>query len=447
MHPSTRLDKHSCQSSLPLSSWSGVLDHFVDGFTRPSFALFCKLVMAWIICPGRHTTTRLYLLAEPEGDRAHDAYHRFLREGAWRLEHLWRTTTVLLVQTLCPRGRVHVAIDDTIFRKWGRKVEGSGRYKDPVRSLGRSVVYMSGLNFVCLTLLVSTSWGTLSVALPIGERLYRKRGSTHVELATEMLTDLAAWLPNREFAVVADGAYCPLARAPLTRTVVVSRARMNAELYDPEFPQSSPRRPGRPRQRGNRLPSPAAMAADPSLPWRVCRVRVRGRVIERKLFARRVLWWATCRQRPLLLVLVRDPAALNRDEYLFTTDVAATPESVVSDYADRWVIEVMHRDCKQLLAAETPQCWRDHGPERAGALSFLVYSLVWFRYLAQCTDSSRQPWLRRAWYTGKLAPAFSDALADVRRQLWLEGNLSGSRRNRLSNKFDLALIEALAYAA
>lgn len=447
MHPSTRLDKHSSRSWLLISSWSGLLDHFVGGFTQPSFVLFCKLVMAWIVCPGRHTITRLYLLAEPEGDRAHDAYHRFLRGGAWHLEHLWRTTTVLLVQSMCPSGRVQVAIDDTIFRKWGRKVEGSGRYKDPMRSLGRSVVYMSGLNFVCLTLLVSTSWGTLSIALPIGERLYRKQRSTHIELATEMLTDLADWLPDREFTVVADGAYSPLARAPLTRTVVVSRARMNAEIYDPEFPLPTARRPGRPRRRGNRLPTPAAMAADPCLPWRVCRVGVRGRVLERKVFARRVLWWATCRERPLLLVIVRDPAALNRDEYLFTTDLAATPDSVVSDYANRWVIEVMHRDCKQLLAAETPQCWRDHGPERAGAMSFLVYSLVWYRFLAHGTDSSRQPWPTRAWYASKRAPAFADALAYVRRQIWLESNLAGSRRHRLPNKFDLALIDALAYAA
>lgn len=443
MHPSTRLDKHSA----PRSSWSCFLEQFRDAFTRPSFVLFCKLLMAWIVCPGRHTITRLYLLAEPEGDRAHDAYHRFLRGGAWRLEHLWRTTTVLLVQNLCPSGRVQVAVDDTIFRKWGRKVEGSGRYKDPMRSLGRSVVYMSGLNFVCLTLLVPTSWGTLRIALPIGERLYRKQRSTHVQLAIEMLTDLAAWLPEREFTVVADGAYCPLARAPLTRTTVISRARMNAEIYDPEFPRPTSPRPGRPRRRGNRLLSPAAMAADPSLPWRTCRVQVRGRILERKVFARRVLWWATCRERPLLLVIVRDPAAVNRDECLFTTDLAAPPDSVVRDYADRWVIEVMHRDCKQLLAAETPQCWRGRGPERAGALSFLVYSLVWYRYLAHCTDPGQQPWPTRDWYAGKCAPAFADALAHVRRHLWLESNLTGSRRHRLPNKFQVALIDALAYAA
>lgn len=269
MHPSTRLDKSSCRPSALPPPWTDLLGRFVGGFTRPSFATFCKLVVAWIICPGRHTITRLYLLAEVEGDHAHDAYHRFLRDGVWNFDWLWRTVTVLLVQQLCPQGPVRLAIDDTIFRKWGRKVEGSGRYKDPLRSLGRSVVYMTGLNFVCLTLLVPTSWGTLTLALPVGVRLYRKRISTHLELALEMLQAVAEWLPDREFIVVADGAYSRLARNELKRITVISRSRKNAEIYDPEFPRL--RRPGRPRRRGDRLPSPAEMAAARRLPWRVSR--------------------------------------------------------------------------------------------------------------------------------------------------------------------------------
>lgn len=445
MHPSTHLDKDPRQPCASPSPWADLLDQFLGAFTKPSFSTFCKLVVAWIICPGRHTITRLYLLAEVEGDHAHDAYHRFFRDGAWNFQWLWQAVTVLLVQELCPRGTVRLAVDDTIFRKWGRQVEGSGRYKDPLRSLGRSVTYMSGLNLVCLSLLVATSWGTLTVALPIGIRLYRKQGPSHVQLALEMLEAVAEWLPDRELMVVADGAYSRLARSELERITLISRSRKNAEIYDSEFPRL--RRPGRPRRRGARLPSPAQMAADPDLPWRVYQVRVRARVIERQIFARRMLWWATSGPRPLLLVIVRDPSHLNRDEYLFCTDVAADPQAVAAAYADRWVVEVMHRDCKQLLAAETPQCWRRKGPERAGAMSLLVYSLVWYRYLNESVERGNQAWPGRPWYPAKAAPAFADALAAARRQLWRGGHLAGSRRDRLRPKFEDALVEALAYAA
>ena len=61
------------------------------------------------------------------------------------MEQLWRKLTIALVDSLCPNGRLHLAVDDTIFQKWGRKVEGSGRYKDPVRSSGRDVVFVTGL--------------------------------------------------------------------------------------------------------------------------------------------------------------------------------------------------------------------------------------------------------------------------------------------------------------
>jgi hypothetical protein len=86
--------------------------------------IFWKLIVAWVIGPGRHPITRLYSIAEPDGRRAHDTYHRFLRLGAWSLERLWRTLALLVVAALCPHGQLELAIDDTIFQKWGRKVEG-----------------------------------------------------------------------------------------------------------------------------------------------------------------------------------------------------------------------------------------------------------------------------------------------------------------------------------
>ena len=418
---------------------------FAACFTRPSFAIFWKLVIAWVICPGRHTITRLYLVAEPEGSRAHDAYHRFFRAGAWGLEQLWRRLTIALVESLCPNGKLHLAVDDTIFQKWGRKVEGSGRYKDPVRSSGRDVVFVTGLNFVSVALLVRPPWGGMPLALPVCVRLYRKQGPNHIELAAAMITEVAAWFPEREFLVVADGAYSSLARTNLPRTVVVSRTRKNAELYDPYLAPRPAGQRGRPRMRGDRLPSPGQMARDPELAWRACQVEVRGRLIERLVYARKVLWWFTCRESPVLLVIVRDPAGRSDDHYLFTTDSDAAPELVISTYANRWAIEKTHRNCKQLLGAEDPQCWRRRGPERAGALSLFIYSLVWYWYVVVHGDCPA--WQRHPWYGGKATPSFVDALAEARRELWRERVFAESDRAPLSTKFQTALIETLAYAA
>src|SRR5438445_5948837 len=58
-------------------------------FTQPSFAIFGELISAWVLCPARHTVTALIRIADPGGRRAHDAYHRFLRAGAWSMAALW----------------------------------------------------------------------------------------------------------------------------------------------------------------------------------------------------------------------------------------------------------------------------------------------------------------------------------------------------------------------
>ena len=417
MHPTTRHSQVSPPVSTPtITSWPSMLASFAGCFTRPSFAVFWRLIIAWILCPGRRTITRLYLIAEPDGNRAHDAYHRFLRVGAWSMEQLWQTLAVLLVAVLCPRGTLPLALDDTIFRKWGNKIEGAGRYKDPLRSSGPDVVFLTGLNFVSLGLLIRPPWGGMPLALPLSVRLYRKQGPSHIEIAAAMIAEVAAGFPDRDFVLVCDGAYSSLARANLPRTVVISRTRKNAQLYDPRLPTRRPGQPGRPRLRGERLASPSEMGQDPNLPWRSCKLGIRGRQVERLIYARVVLWWFTCKAAPVLLVIVRDPAGRQEDEYLFTTDPGAQPEQVVSAYADRWAIEETHRNCKQFLGGEDPQCWRKQGPERAGAMSFFGYSLVWSWYVV--VHGGCPAWRQHAWYGSKATPSFADALATLRRELW-----------------------------
>lgn len=56
-----------------LDGWLNLLGAFQPVFTAPGFAVWVRLVSAWVRCPGRHTLTRLYLLAEPTHQRAHDA--------------------------------------------------------------------------------------------------------------------------------------------------------------------------------------------------------------------------------------------------------------------------------------------------------------------------------------------------------------------------------------
>jgi len=51
--------------------------------SQPSFSIFETLVAGWVLVPGRRTLTAMICAADPEGEGAHDAYHRFVRAARW----------------------------------------------------------------------------------------------------------------------------------------------------------------------------------------------------------------------------------------------------------------------------------------------------------------------------------------------------------------------------
>jgi hypothetical protein len=296
------------------AGWTALLAACAEVFTRPSIALFCTLMSAWVLCPGRRTVTRMIGVADSEGQHAHDAYHRFLRAGAWTMTALWQTLVGLLVPRLVPAGVLRVDLDDTLFHKAGRKIEGAGTFRDPIRSTARHVAYAVGLNVVVLTLRLTPPWGGEPLGLPVNVRLYRKGGSSHLELGALMLRELATWLPDRHFALTCDGAYAALAGEELARTHVTSRMRRDAALYLPPPPRKRGQR-GRPRKKGRRLPSPAHLARRATRGWVPTTLDVRGKPVERLLLCRPVLWYHVCPQRLVLLVIVRDPLGKQPDDF------------------------------------------------------------------------------------------------------------------------------------
>ena len=117
------------------AAWSATIWSVAFAFTRPSFAIFADVMAGWVLTPGRRTITRIIGVIDPEGRRAHDAYHRFLRDGAWRMDRLWQTLAVTIVERLVAIDAPVLAdLDDTLHHKAGRRIEGAGIFRDAVRS-------------------------------------------------------------------------------------------------------------------------------------------------------------------------------------------------------------------------------------------------------------------------------------------------------------------------
>jgi hypothetical protein len=239
---------------------------------------------------------------------------------------------------------------------------------------------------------------------------HRRAYRTRPEQAVELLEVLCKYRENRRFHVVADSAYggqsvlCHLpANCDLT-----SRLVKDARLYDAR-PERKRGTNGRPRKRGERLPTPQQMLAGRC---RRVTLDIYGRTEEARL-ADRVAHVHAAPER-LLRVVAADAVQGGRgQEAFYSTSSDATAEQVIAWYAMRWSIEVTNHTSKQHLGFEQPQGWTRRSVERTAPLAMLLYSLIvlWF---AREGHRSWRPMVC-PWYTSKTAPSFADMLSTLRR--------------------------------
>jgi hypothetical protein len=82
-----------------------------------------------------------------------------------------------------------MGIDDTIERRWGKRIAARGIYRDPVRSSDSHFVKTSGLRWLSLMLLVEIPWAKRVWALPFltvlapSERYDQSRERRHKSLS------------------------------------------------------------------------------------------------------------------------------------------------------------------------------------------------------------------------------------------------------------------------
>jgi len=422
------------------STWTDMINQFLFILTTPGAKIFVRLVEGWILCTVRRTITGVLPFADPANEHTHDAYHRFFPDARWSMADVWRILTRMLIAIFCRNGTITLALDDTLFHHSGKKVNGAGYWRDAVRSTKSKTIYAWGLSLVVLTLQIQPPWGGEPLGLPINMRLHRKNQASLIELAERMINEVIQWFPKRLFRVVGDGFYATLAGKELVATII-SRIQCNAEIYDLPVKLRSKGR-GRPRKKGKRLLCPKKMAQYVRN-WQKVKVRERGKIKTRLVYAREVLWYRVW-QEPILLVISRDPQGKEKDDFFFTTDATMNPSEVIGFFADRWAIEDTFKNTKQFLGGQQPQIWKRQGPERAAALSLWLYSVVWLWYLRQKAD--KRYFMVQPWNPLKCTPSFTDAIAALRRELWRERIKCMFGKAAVHDKKFEFLLEALAPA-
>jgi DDE superfamily endonuclease len=404
-------------------SLHSLLAPFSVCFRSEVFATFSLMVTAWVVCLGRRTVSRVWETTGRSATQDHSKAFRLFSEAAWNWDEVGR---ILLVKLLCafvPGGRVWLVSDDTLCHKRGAKVAFGGIFLDAVLSSKRHKVCRFGTNWVTLGLVVQLPFRQdRFFCLNVLWRVYAKKDKanpgghrTKSQLAREMVEVVASWLPGRGLMVVGDSAYIGkhLLKGLPEGVAAVGPIHWKAALTSP-LPEGYAGR----RKKGEPLTTPKQALVDDRWPWQELLLRhPKGEKGLQVKVLGPCCWYNSAGQAPLLVVLVRDPEGMWRDEALLSSDLELSAQEVVLGYVKRWCVEPCYCDAKQLLGFHEPMVWCAAGVTRAHPMAWFAGCLVVLWY---AEEGRHQPQARRhrPWYKDKVEPTFADMLACLRLHLW-----------------------------
>jgi hypothetical protein len=399
-------------------------------FTRPTFQRVVPLIVGAILTMCRRTITGVLWTMRGVIVGHCSTYHRVFSRAAWSLWPLGKVLTAAILRLIPEEEPVLVPMDDTTAQHRGKKVYGKGCHHDAVRSSHSHIVWRWGHRWVVLAISVKLPFTWRRWALPVLVALYRPKELNQAEgrrhkpaplLARQLMAALIHWFPQRKFIFLGDGGYashelgsfCLRHRRHAT---LVSRFHKDANLYCP--PPKNKGDKGRPRIKGPKLPTPEQTVA------RSRRIRATvgwyGGGDRRVELVSAAGHWYKAGQGlvPIRWVFTHDVQGTHRDDYFYTTDPNLPPAKIITWFTARWPIETTFQEVRAHLGFETTRQRVANSVLRMGPCLLGLYSLVTLIFVEHTRHHSIRPRCTR-WYT-KTQPTFSDAMATVRRLLWVE---------------------------
>ena len=398
-----------------------VLATFRPCFTAPTFEVFTALVAGLLTQPVSRTVCGMLTGAGLAQVWHHCRAHRFFSTSRWQPHQVGLTLAQLLITCLVsPGAPITVAIDDTLFRRRGKKVHAAGWFHDGSTAGQKKIGY--GNNWVVAAIVVTPPFRTRPVALPVLAALAIKGGTSKPDLARDLLDTLAERFSDRDIHLVADAAYGNGAFRGLGAGMsVTTRARTNAVFY--HLPPRRAGQRGRPRLKGQRIGTPTAIAT--TTPWRTATVSRYGTNSTVQLTEVTCLWYGCWRTDTVRVILVRNTTrtttstAHGYDIALVTTDLDATPQEIITRYAARWSIEVTFSDVKTLLGVGQARNRVPKAVQRTVPFGLFCHSILitWYTLHGHDPDDTTHRRTTAPWYRTKTEPSTLDMLIKLRRQI------------------------------
>ena len=135
------------------------------------------------------------------------------------------------------------------------------------------------------------------------------------------------------------------------QVAVITRLRLDAALFEP-----APLTVGRPRCKGERLPTLQARLDDPNTPWQECTIHAWYATGKRTLqiVSDTAVWYhAGLPPVPIRWLVVKDPNGQFPPQALLSTDETITPKQMLTYFIQRWTVETTFEEARAHLGMET----------------------------------------------------------------------------------------------
>src|SRR5437016_395944 len=143
----------------PPESVPRVLEAFRPEFTPRTWARVVPLALGTILARGRRTVAAALRQVGLHDDPDSSSYHQVFNRAAWSPLRVARRLLRAVIAAFVPEGfGLTFAIDETLERRWGRKIRIRGHYRDPLASSKERSVSASGIRWIVPALVVTVPW-------------------------------------------------------------------------------------------------------------------------------------------------------------------------------------------------------------------------------------------------------------------------------------------------
>jgi hypothetical protein len=405
-----------------------------------------SMLVGAILCRGKRTVSRVLTVMGLSQSKQYGKYYRVLSRVGWSGFAGARILLGMILALLSPKQAIVIGIDETLERRWGRKIWGRGIYRDAVKSSAKHQVKSSGVRWQVMQVLLPLPWSQrvwglpfLSVMVPSKEtpRVGGRGYKSSLDWATQMVSVVSKWL-QRSWICVADGGYGNAKFGWACRrhgVSLVARLPWKANLDD-FAPTAPPRRlRGRPRTKGSRqlsMQQQLEAVKFESGRFHILRWYGGGHTL-RQLVTGTAVWDVDgYPPLPLRWVLVIDPTGQQPPAPLFSTNLLLEADEIVELFVSRWSLEVTFADAiapreprRALHQAEEAHAhlgfqsqrqWSKSATTRTTPVILALFSLVCLIAYRLDAVNPISPHAT-AWYP-KSDLTFADLLATVRCSLW-----------------------------